>query len=214
MNEPLKLASGLVTFPEIRPIIPERRRGIFEHSDWLYEVKHDGFRALAYLEQGRCRLVSRNGNQMKRFEDVCVAMGKELKVNDAVLDGEVAAVDKSRMPAFYDLMKQKRQAVYFAFDLLWLNGKDLRDLPLLERKKILRSVIPQKSTWIGYVSYVDEQAAKLFELVKARDLEGLVVKRKDGKYRSETRWYKVLNPAYSQKAGRPDFFQTGKRREA
>lgn len=74
-------------------------------------------------------------------------MGKELKVNNAVLDGEVVAVDESGMPAFYDLMKRKRQAVYFAFDLLWLNGKDLRDLPLLERKKILRSVIPQKSTW-------------------------------------------------------------------
>ena len=118
------------------------------------------------------------------------------------------------MPAFYQLMRRKCHTVYYAFDLLWLDGKDLRDLPLLERKRILRSILPQNASWIGYVSYVDEQAAKLFELVKARDLEGLVVKRKDGKYRSETRWYKVLNPAYSQKAGRPDFFQTGKRREA
>jgi bifunctional non-homologous end joining protein LigD len=201
-------------FPKISPIIAERRPGVFEHPDWLYELKHDGFRALAYIDQGRCRLVSRNGNEMKRFEDVSAALGKELKVDNAVLDGEVAAVDESGMPAFYDLLKRKRQAVYFAFDLLWLNGKDLRDLPLLERKKILRSVIPQKSTWIGYVSYIDQHAAKLFELVKARDLEGLVVKRKDGKYRSETRWYKVLNPAYSQKAGRADFFQAGKRREA
>jgi bifunctional non-homologous end joining protein LigD len=173
----------------------------------VYELKHDGFRPLAYLDQGRCRLVSRNGNEMKRFEDVCVAMGEELKVTNAVMDGEVAAVDESGIPAFYDLLKRKRQAVYFAFDLLWLNGKDLRDLPLLEPKKILRSVIPQKSTWIGYVSYIDQHAAKLFELVKARDLEGLVVKRKDGKYRPETKWFKVLNPLYTQKAGRQDFFQ-------
>jgi ATP-dependent DNA ligase len=105
-------------------------------------------------------------------------------------------------------MKQKRQAVYFAFDLLWLNGKDLRDLPLLERKKILRSVIPQKSTWMGYVSYVDQHAAKLFELVKANDLEGMVVKRKDGKYNPRsTNWYKIINPSYSQNAGRQEFFQ-------
>jgi bifunctional non-homologous end joining protein LigD len=196
-------------FPKIQPIIPERRPGVFEDDpNWVYELKHDGFRALAYLDQGQCRLVSRNGNEMKRFEDVCIAIGKELTVNDAVLDGEVAAVDESGLPAFYDLMKQKRQAVYFAFDLLWLNGKDLRDLPLIERKKILRSVIPQKSTWIGYVSYVDQHAAKLFELVKAKDLEGLVMKRKDGKYKPETtRWFKVLNPRYSQKAGRQDFFQ-------
>jgi ATP-dependent DNA ligase len=60
----------------------------------------------------------------------------------------------------------------------------------------------------------NQHAAKLFDLVMARDLEGVVVKRKDGKYRLEPRWYKVLNPAYSQKAGRADFFQAGKRREA
>jgi ATP-dependent DNA ligase len=81
-------------------------------------------------------------------------------------------------------------------------------LPLLERKKILRSVIPEKSTWIGYVSYIDQHAAKLFELVKARDLEGLVVKGKDGKYNPRSRtWYKIINPSYSQKAGRQEFFQ-------
>lgn len=92
-------------FPKISPIIPERRPGIFEHPDWLYELKHDGFHALAYLEQGRCWLVSRNGNEIKRLEDVCVAMGKELKVSNAVLDGEVVAVDESGMPVFYDEAK-------------------------------------------------------------------------------------------------------------
>jgi ATP-dependent DNA ligase len=65
-------------FPKISPIIPERRPGIFEYPDWLYELKHEGFRTLAYLDQRGCRLVSRNGNEMKRFDDVCVAMGKEL----------------------------------------------------------------------------------------------------------------------------------------
>jgi bifunctional non-homologous end joining protein LigD len=194
-------------FPKISPIIPERRPDIFEHPDWLYELKHDGFRALAYLDEGRCRFVSRKGNEMGRFEDLRASIGKELKVRNAVLDGEIVAIDESGMPAFYDLMKRRREVVYFAFDLLWLNDKDLRDLPLLERKKILRSVIPQKSSWIGYVSYVDRHAAKLFDLVKRQDLEGLVVKRKDGKYRRETRWFKVLNPGYSQKAGRAEFFQ-------
>jgi bifunctional non-homologous end joining protein LigD len=122
-------------FPKISPIIPERRPDIFEHPDWVYELKHDGFRALAYLDQGLCRLVSRSGNEMKRFEDLHASLGKELKVKNAVLDGEIVAVDETGLPAFYDLMKRKREVVYFAFDLLWLNGKDLRDLPLLERKK-------------------------------------------------------------------------------
>jgi ATP-dependent DNA ligase len=96
----------------------------------------------------------------------------------------------------------------YAFDLLWLDGKDLRDLPLLERKKILRSVLPQKSSSIGYLGFIGHtRARRLFELVKAKDLEGLVVKRKDGRYHPAVRWFKVLNPQYSQKAGRQEFFQ-------
>jgi ATP-dependent DNA ligase len=118
------------------------------------------------------------------------------------------ALDGSGMSAFYHLMRRKCHAVYYAFDLLWLDGKDLRELPLLERKKILRSVLPQKSSWIGYVSFIGHTRAKrLFELVKAKDLEGLVTKRKDGKYAPAVRWFKVLNPQYSQKLGRQDFFQ-------
>jgi DNA ligase 1 len=80
-------------------------------------------------------------------------------------------------------------------------------LSLLERKKILRKVIPRKSNSVGCVSYVDKDALKLFELVKKSDLEGLVVKRKDGKYCQRTLWYKILNPAYTQKASRQEFFQ-------
>ena len=144
---------------------------------------------------------------MKRFNELASLVAKDVKVNSAVLDGEIVALDGSGKPAFYDLMKRQCQAVYYAFDILWLNGRDLRDLSLLERKKILRSVIPRKSTCVGYVGYVDRQALKLFDVVKKQDLEGLVVKRKDGKYAQRTLWYKILNPAYTQKAGRHEFFQ-------
>jgi bifunctional non-homologous end joining protein LigD len=145
---------------------------------------------------------------MKRFDDLCSMIGRELKVENAVVDSEIIAIHESGMPAFYNLMKRKRQAVYYAFDLLWLDGKDLRELPLLERKKILRFTLPQKSSWIGYVSFIGHTRAKrLFELVKAKDLEGLVAKRKNGKYAAAARWFKVLNPTYSQKAGRQEFFE-------
>ena len=194
-------------FPKISPIIPVRRRDLFESAEWVYELKHDGFRALAYLDAGRCRLISRRGNEMKRFTDLSGCIAKELKVTDAVLDGEVCALDGDGRPAFYDLMKRQCQAVYYAFDILWLNGRDLRDLPLVERKKILRKVTTRKSSSVGCVSYVDRDALKLFELVKKSDLEGLVVKRKDGKYSQQTLWYKILNPTYTQKTGRQEFFQ-------
>jgi len=104
---------------------------------------------------------------MKRFTDLSACIAKELKVKDAILDGEIVALDGSGRPAFYSLMKRECSAVYYAFDILLLNGRDVRDLPLVERKKILRKVIPRKSSSLGCVSYVDRGALlKLFELVK------------------------------------------------
>ena len=123
------------------------------------------------------------------------------------MDGEIVALDLAGRSAFYDLMNRQCQPVYYAFDILWLNGRDLRELSLLERKKILRKVIPRKSNSVGCVSYVEKDTVQLFELVKKSDLEGLVVKRKDGKYAQETLWYKVLNPSYTQKTDRQEFFQ-------
>jgi len=80
-------------------------------------------------------------------------------------------------------------------------------LSLLECKKILRKIILRKSSWVGCVTYVDKGALKLFELIKKSDLEGLVVKRKDGKYTQQTLWLKFLNPSYTQKPGRQECFQ-------
>jgi len=70
-------------FPKISSIIPVRRRDLFESAEWVYELKHDGFRALAYVAGGRCRLISRRGNVMKRFNDLAACIAKELKVKDA-----------------------------------------------------------------------------------------------------------------------------------
>jgi bifunctional non-homologous end joining protein LigD len=104
-------------FPKISPIVPVRRRDLFESREWLYELKHDGFRALAYIGEGRCRLISRRGNEMKRFADLAARIAKELKVKDAVLDGEIVALDAAGKPAFYDLMKRQSQPVYYVFDI-------------------------------------------------------------------------------------------------
>jgi bifunctional non-homologous end joining protein LigD len=96
--KPLPIASNL---PRLNPIIPVRRPNIFDSSEWVYELKYGGFRALAYVEDSRCRFVSRKGNAMKQFEQLSAAIGKALKVKSAVLDGEIVAVDESGMPAFY-----------------------------------------------------------------------------------------------------------------
>jgi bifunctional non-homologous end joining protein LigD len=142
----------VTSFPRITPIIPVRRSAPFEHADWVYELKYDGFRALAYVSEGQCRLISRRGNQLKRFEALCGSIPIEVKANNAVIDGEVVALGASGMPALYDLLKRRSRIVYFAFDLLWMDGEDLHALPLLQRKRLLRSIIPRKSPWVGYVN--------------------------------------------------------------
>jgi len=105
-------------FPKITPIIPIRRSTVFEDVDWTYELKYDGFRALAYLGGGQCRLISRRGNQLKRFDGLCRSIGKTVRAPNAVMDGEIVALDNSGMPAFNDLLQRKSRIVYFAFDLL------------------------------------------------------------------------------------------------
>ena len=74
----------MTTIPKFSPIIPVRRSAVFHSGEWVYELKYDGFRALGYLDKGWCRLVSRNGNQFKRFDELSRSIGKEIKARNAV----------------------------------------------------------------------------------------------------------------------------------
>jgi hypothetical protein len=125
--------------PRVQPIAPVLRVEPFDDPEWLFDLKYDGFRALCYLEQGRCRLISRNGNPMSRFARLSQQIAAALDVDDAVLDGEIIAVDETGRPRFYDLLRDTRAPAYVAFDLLWLNGTDLRSLPLIERRQRLQN---------------------------------------------------------------------------
>ena len=97
---------------------------------WLFDFKYDGFRAICYLEQRRNRLISRNNNAMTRFEALTSQVAAALNIDDAILDGEIIAADETGRPVFIDLLRGTRSPCYIAFDLLWLNGIDLRSLPL------------------------------------------------------------------------------------
>src|SRR4051794_27710037 len=114
----------------------------FDHPDWLHEIKYDGFRALAYIENGTTRLVSRNGNAYKSFGALCTEIAAALPGHSAVLDGEVVHLDSEGKPQFYELLRRRSPQQFVAFDILWLDSKDLTRMPLLERKRILRSVVP------------------------------------------------------------------------
>ena len=81
--------------PRVQPIAPIRRADPFDHPEWVFDVKYDGFRGLCYLSQGRCRMISRNGNLMSRFAGLGDQIAASLDVGDAILDGEIIAADET-----------------------------------------------------------------------------------------------------------------------
>jgi bifunctional non-homologous end joining protein LigD len=180
----------------------------FDDPDYLFELKHDGFRAIAYVEGGGCRLVSRNSNQFKTFGTLRESLAK-MPVQNAILDGEVVCLDSNGVSQFNQLMSRKGQPIFYAFDLLWLDGGDLRKLPLIERKGLLRELIQHSGCErLVYAQHVEGQGIGFFEEICQRDLEGIVAKRKTGIYKNNgLGWKKIKNPKYSQSMDRGDLFK-------
>jgi bifunctional non-homologous end joining protein LigD len=173
----------------------------FDHPDWLYELKIDGFRAVAYVEDGTVRLISRAGILFTRFKPLAAAMATELAGRAMILDGEVATLDAEGRSIFDDIFRRRGTPVFCAFDIMHLDGKDLTERPLRERKRILRSVVPKTSTSMLYVDHVEEHGVALFEQACAADLEGIIAKWADAPYRllnGQSSWVKIKSKTYSQ----------------
>src|SRR5271166_3565859 len=112
----------------------------FDDPEYIFELKHDGFRAIAYIDAGECKLISRNLNRFKSFESLKKSFDK-LPVQNAILDGEIVCLDSQGVSQFNELFSRRGTPVFYVFDLLWLDGKDLRELSLIERKQSLRELI-------------------------------------------------------------------------
>jgi len=121
-----------------------RRSEPFDSDDYIFELKIDGFRSLAYIEKGQCDLVSRNGNTFRNFKNLAQWIGQNLRMENAVTDGEIACVDDMGRSVFNDLLSRWRECVFFVFDLLFPNGEDLRALPLIERKARLKRLLSRR----------------------------------------------------------------------
>lgn len=187
-------------------MLAERREKAFNDPNWIYELKYDGFRALASREGGKARLIYRRGrDSTDTWPDIAATIAK-LPFEGLLLDGEIVSFDPSGRTSFHALQQRaqlqrphdiKRAAVlqpcsYVVFDILALEGFDLRSLPLLERKRILRRVVPHSGPVI-YADYIAEQGEALFEEISRRGLEGIVAKRADSPYRAgrSSQWLKV-----------------------
>lgn len=192
-----------------------RRPDPFDHSDWIFEIKHDGFRGLAYVEEERARLLSRRGNPYRSFGELSGWIARHLRVENAVIDGEIACLDSEGRSHFDELLYRRSDPYFFAFDLLWLNGRDLRDLPLTERKQKLREIVPAAPSRMLFSEHLDTRGTQLYRFASEYDLEGIVAKWKYGSYLPNcdaTTWIKIKNPNYTQAEGRAEHMERGGKR--
>jgi bifunctional non-homologous end joining protein LigD len=167
---------------KFQPMRLSRRAEPFDSFDFIYEIKHDGFRALVSVQAGDCQLVSRNGNVFRGFRELSEWIGRRLKV-DAVLDGEIVVLDEYGRSQFNDLLFRRGSLYFYAFDLLSLNGENLRLLPLIERKARLRKLIRRGRSRLLYVDHIEQKGCEFFRRICELDLEGVVAKRALSTYR-------------------------------
>jgi bifunctional non-homologous end joining protein LigD len=182
----------------------------FDHPDWLFEVKYDGFRALAHITGHQCELRSRNGHTFKQGSQLCEELAHAVKAHDAVIDGEIVCLDRRGRSNFKNLLFRRDWPYFYAFDLLAVDGEDLRGWPLIERKRRLRRLIPLVPTRLLYVDHIKARGTDFFEVACAHDLEGIVAKAANGRYHCDgtsTSWIKIKNPAYTQMTARDELFQ-------
>jgi bifunctional non-homologous end joining protein LigD len=167
-------------------------------GNWLYEMKFDGYRALAFKAGAEVRLLSRNRTLFNDNYPVLVDALKSLKAKNFIIDGEIAALDQHGRSSFqllqsYGIRKQI-PLVYYAFDLLSLDGTDLRSRPLIERRQLLAKLLKKAPDNIRFSEELQGSREELLQVARQFQLEGLVAKRPDSLYEPGQRsgaWVKV-----------------------
>jgi bifunctional non-homologous end joining protein LigD len=167
-------------------------------GNWIYEIKFDGYRALALCGGNETRILSRNQKDLgKKFTEVRDSIAA-LGIQDAIIDGEIVALDDKGRPSFqllqgFDMGFARSPIVFYAFDLLRLNGKDLRNLPIEERKAKLATLLKRPPPAIRYSASFTENIDQLLTRVRELSLEGLIAKRSGSKYDSKRSgaWIKI-----------------------
>jgi bifunctional non-homologous end joining protein LigD len=178
------------------PVFATLANEVPKGEGWLFEVKWDGYRALANVRGGETRLVSRNRNDLtERFPGVARAIGQAVKSPDCLLDGEVCALDEEGRATFSAMQQGKPGTTYLyvVFDLLELDGEPLIELPLVERRRGLEKLIDRRNRTVQ-ISEVFEDGEALLEAAKQQRFEGIVAKRADSRYQPGRRtrdWLKI-----------------------
>ena len=170
----------------------------FDDTEWLYEIKWDGYRAIAEINKGHVKLYSRNGNTFENSYPVVISELKKVKAN-AVLDGEIVVLNDDGHPEFQLLQHYEenthRPIQFYVFDILFYNGKSVCELPLFKRKELLKTLIP-KNEVIKYSDHILEKGIAFFNASTEKNLEGVMAKKADSQYyigKRTNEWLKIKN---------------------
>jgi len=191
----------------IQPMLATLSDQPFDSPEWIFELKMDGVRALTVKEGDQLQMKTRNDRPLaERFPTLAAAL-RELPADSAVIDGEIVALDE-RGHSHFELIQprihlsrahdiaeadERIPVYYYAFDLLYVNGYDLRRLPLEHRKAVLRKLIPASGGWIRYNDHVEARGKDFFDAVSKHKLEGIVAKHRESPYQQarSRHWLKI-----------------------
>jgi bifunctional non-homologous end joining protein LigD len=179
----------------LQPMLATLTDASFDDPAWVFEGKWDGFRMVASIEQGKVTLYSRNGKVISDSY-LPVARALEKARADAVLDGELVALDAqgiSRFQLLQNALRAEARLLYCVFDIMFCDGEDLRGLPLLQRKDRLRRILPRDAL-LSFSEHRPEHGVRYFKEAEKQGLEGIMAKRADSRYLSGTRsgdWLKI-----------------------
>ena len=167
---------------EYAPMLATLAEDVPAGKDWSFEVKFDGYRALAYLRGSEARLVSRNGNDLtERFENVARALSSAMKTPDCVLDGEVCAIDERGRSSFSAMQQGSGAIVYYVFDVLEVEGTPVVDRPLEERREELVRLLDRRNRTV-FLSEAFDDGLGLKKAAAEQALEGIVAKKSGSRY--------------------------------
>jgi bifunctional non-homologous end joining protein LigD len=200
VTEPVKARSAPPRLPDfVEPMKAKLVESMPSGGDWIYEIKFDGYRAIALRGISETRILSRNQKDLaSKFPEVKDSIAA-LDLQDAIIDGEIVALDEKGRSSFqllqsFDMGQERPPIVFYAFDLLQLNGKDLQNLPIEERKAKLEELLKKPPGVLRYSASFTKDIPELLDRARTLGLEGLIGKRAGSRYEAGKRsgaWIKV-----------------------
>jgi bifunctional non-homologous end joining protein LigD len=169
----------------------------FDNEDWLFETKYDGYRALAQIQDGKVNLISRNGLSFnQRYKELAKTL--ESMPHDVIFDGEIVVEDETGKSKFqwlqnYEENPKRGKLTFYVFDILYFEGFDLRQLELIQRKKILKATLPKLKN-VVYSDHIVGNGIKAFHAIEKKGGEGIIAKKGNSKYHEDKRtkdWLKI-----------------------